>query len=46
MDASDSLFWKRLIAWRVDAIFGLPAGGINGISESLRKRKDWLRELV
>ncbi len=32
-----------LRAWGVDVIFGLPGDGINGIMESLRKRKDEIR---
>jgi pyruvate dehydrogenase (quinone) len=32
-----------LRAWGVDGIFGLPGDGINGIMESLRKRKDEIR---
>src|SRR6187402_1431302 len=42
MDASDVLV-ERLIAWGVDTIFGLPGDGINGLMESLRKRKDKIR---
>ena len=45
MDASDELL-ERLLAWGGDAIFGLPASGINGVFESLRERKDWVREIV
>src|SRR5206468_160582 len=29
--------------WGVDVIFGLPGDGINGIMESLRRRKDKIR---
>lgn len=32
-----------LIDWGVDTIFGLPGDGVNGIIESLRKRKDNIR---
>src|SRR3954447_5956872 len=32
-----------LRAWGVEIIFGLPGDGINGIMESLRKRKDEIR---
>lgn len=32
-----------IIDWGVDVIFGLPGDGINGIIESLRKRKDDIR---
>ena len=34
---------QKLIDWEVDTIFGLPGDGINGIIESLRKRKDEIR---
>jgi len=33
----------RLIDWGVQHIFGLPGDGINGIMESLRKRRDKVR---
>jgi len=32
-----------LLRWDVDTIFGLPGDGINGVIESLRKRKDDIR---
>jgi pyruvate dehydrogenase (quinone)/pyruvate oxidase len=32
-----------LIRWGVDTVFGLPGDGVNGIIESLRKRKDEIR---
>ena len=31
---------KRLIAWGVDTVFGLPGDGINGIMEGLRRHAD------
>ncbi|HEX3829642.1 MAG TPA: thiamine pyrophosphate-binding protein, partial [Sporichthyaceae bacterium] len=38
---------KRLIAWGVDTIFGLPGDGINGLMEGFRRHSDELRfELV
>src|SRR5579872_6282151 len=40
--ASDLLV-ERLIAWKVDTVFGLPGDGINGIMEALRRHKDQLR---
>src|SRR6478752_3329705 len=40
--ASDILM-DILIDWNVEVIFGLPGDGINGIMESLRKRKDKIR---
>lgn len=42
MNASDMLV-KRLIAWGVDTIFGLPGDGINGVMEALRKTQDKIR---
>ena len=42
MNASDVLV-ERLLAWGVDTIFGLPGDGINGVMESLRKKKDEIR---
>jgi pyruvate dehydrogenase (quinone) len=33
---------KRLIAWGVDTVFGLPGDGINGIMEGLRRHSDEL----
>jgi pyruvate dehydrogenase (quinone) len=32
-----------LIDWGVDVVFGLPGDGVNGIIESLRRRKDEIR---
>lgn len=32
-----------LLDWRVDTIFGLPGDGINGVFESLRKRRQQIR---
>ena len=40
--AADILL-DRLIHWGVDTVFSFPGDGINGIFESLRKRKDKLR---
>src|SRR5436853_1163974 len=37
------LLVDRLVAWGVDAIFGLPWDGINGIFEALRTHEDKLR---
>ena len=37
------LLVQRLIDWGVDTIFGLPGDGINGVMESLRKRRDDIR---
>ena len=34
---------ETLIQWGVDTIFGLPGDGINGLIESLRRRKDKIR---
>jgi pyruvate dehydrogenase (quinone)/pyruvate oxidase len=34
---------ETLIRWKVDTIFGIPGDGVNGIIESLRKRKDDIR---
>ncbi|MEZ5815485.1 MAG: thiamine pyrophosphate-binding protein [Hyphomicrobiaceae bacterium] len=34
---------ETLIDWNVDTIFGIPGDGINGIIESLRKRRDEIR---
>ncbi|HEY1647859.1 MAG TPA: thiamine pyrophosphate-dependent enzyme [Terracidiphilus sp.] len=42
MNASDVLV-ERLIDWGVNTIFGLPGDGINGVFESLRKRKNDIR---
>src|SRR4051812_44052286 len=33
-------FIDGLLRWEVDTIFGLPGDGINGLMESLRKRRD------
>ncbi len=40
--ASDVMV-ERLLAWGVDAIFGLPGDGINGFMEALRKTADRMR---
>jgi pyruvate dehydrogenase (quinone) len=42
-DTVADLLVDRLIAWRVDTIFGLPGDGINGIFEALRTRQDRIR---
>jgi pyruvate dehydrogenase (quinone)/pyruvate oxidase len=34
---------QTLTEWGIDTIFGLPGDGVNGIIESLRKRKDDIR---
>jgi len=34
---------ETLIRWSVDTVFGLPGDGVNGIIESLRKKKDKIR---
>ena len=34
---------NTLIDWGVDTVFGIPGDGINGIIESLRRRKDEIR---
>ncbi len=34
---------QTLIEWGIDTIFGLPGDGVNGIIESLRKRKEDIR---
>ena len=41
-DASKILV-ERLLAWGVDALFGLPGDGINGVFEALRKQKERIR---
>ncbi|MGH7854478.1 MAG: thiamine pyrophosphate-binding protein, partial [Candidatus Binatia bacterium] len=40
--AADTLI-ETIQDWGVEVIFGLPGDGINGIMESLRKRKDKIR---
>jgi pyruvate dehydrogenase (quinone)/pyruvate oxidase len=40
--ASDALV-ETLIDWNVDAVFGIPGDGINGIIEALRQRQDKIR---
>ncbi|HWY56114.1 MAG TPA: thiamine pyrophosphate-dependent enzyme [Terriglobales bacterium] len=42
MTAADVLV-ERLIDWGVEAIFGLPGDGINGIMEALRTRQEKIR---
>src|SRR5512142_1252270 len=34
---------KRLVAWGVDTIFGLPGDGINGLMEGCRRHQDKIR---
>jgi hypothetical protein len=34
---------KRLIAWGVDTVFGLPGDGINGLMEGFRRHADKLK---
>lgn len=34
---------QTLLDWHVDTIFGIPGDGINGLIESLRRRKDEIR---
>lgn len=34
---------KRLVAWGVDTIFGLPGDGINGLMEGYRRQREKLR---
>jgi pyruvate dehydrogenase (quinone) len=34
---------KRLVAWGVDTVFGLPGDGINGLMEGFRRHQDRLR---
>lgn len=34
---------ESLLSWGVDTVFGLPGDGINGIFESLRKRREKIR---
>jgi pyruvate dehydrogenase (quinone) len=38
-----NLLINRLIDWEVDAIFGFPGDGINGIFEALRTRQDKIK---
>lgn len=40
--AADTLV-ERLIAWGVDAVFGLPGDGINGLVESLRTHRGQIK---
>jgi pyruvate dehydrogenase (quinone) len=37
------LLVTRLIDWGVDAIFGLPGDGVNGIFEAFRTRQEKIR---
>src|SRR3954452_14241373 len=34
---------KRLVAWGVDTVFGLPGDGINGLMEGFRRHRDQLQ---
>ena len=40
---ASELLVERLIDWGVDAVFGLPGDGINGIMEGLRRHQDRIR---
>lgn len=42
-DNAGDILVQTLIDWGVEVIFGIPGDGINGIIESLRKRKDDIR---
>src|SRR6516165_4206380 len=42
MTAADVLI-QTLIDWGVDTIFGIPGDGVNGVIESLRRRRDEIR---
>jgi pyruvate dehydrogenase (quinone) len=42
-DTTADILIERLIAWKVDVIFGIIGDGINPIIEALRKRKDQIR---
>lgn len=37
---------ERLVEWGVDAIFGLPGDGINGLMEGLRRHEDKIRFIL
>lgn len=37
------LLVQRLIGWGVEAVFGLPGDGINGLMDALRKQRDRIR---
>lgn len=37
---------KRLLAWGVDTVFGLPGDGINGLMEGFRRQRDKLRFIL
>src|SRR3954469_3969723 len=41
-NAADILV-ETLVEWGIDTIFGIPGDGINGIVESLRKRREKIR---
>jgi len=43
MPTSADILIETLIDWGVEAIFGLPGDGINGIMEALRTRQDRIR---
>jgi pyruvate dehydrogenase (quinone) len=42
-DTTADILVDKLIAWKVDVIFGIIGDGINPIIEALRKRKDQIR---
>lgn len=42
-ETTSDLLVDRLIAWKVDTVFGLPGDGINGIMEALRTRQKEIR---
>jgi pyruvate dehydrogenase (quinone)/pyruvate oxidase len=42
-ETASDLLVERLLDWGVDAIFGLPGDGINGLMEALRQRQDRIR---
>jgi thiamine pyrophosphate-dependent acetolactate synthase large subunit-like protein len=35
---------KRLIAWEVDTVFGLPGNGINGVMEGFRRHAEEIEQ--
>src|SRR3990170_8818410 len=42
-ETAGDILVQTLIDWGVEVVFGLPGDGINGVFESLRKRKDDIR---
>ena len=42
-DTAGDVLVQTLIDWGVEVVFGIPGDGINGVIESLRKRKDEIR---